>query len=71
LGLVFTNKLLRLVDTKGFWCITLGITGFLDFLQHLVFSKTLTDTAFQKLDLFPSSDEGVGDTYSVGSIRKS
>jgi hypothetical protein len=26
---------------------------------------------FQKLDLFLSSGEGVGDTYSVGSIRKS
>jgi hypothetical protein len=29
----------------------------------------LENTAFQKLDLFPSSGEW-GDTYSVGSLRK-
>jgi hypothetical protein len=28
-------------------------------------------TMFRKLYLFPSSGEGVGDTYSVGSLRKS
>jgi hypothetical protein len=31
----------------------------------------LKNTTFQKLDLFPSSAEEVGDTYSVGSVRKS
>jgi hypothetical protein len=34
-------------------------------------SCILNNTAFWKLDLFPSSGEGVGDTYSVGSIKKS
>jgi hypothetical protein len=29
------------------------------------------NTTFRKLDLFPSSGEGVGDTYSVGSVIKS
>jgi hypothetical protein len=32
--------------------------------------KTLKDTTFRKLDLFPSSDEGAGN-YSVGSVTKS
>jgi hypothetical protein len=31
----------------------------------------LKNTAFWKLDLFPSSDEGVGDTYSVAYATKS
>jgi hypothetical protein len=31
-------------------------------------SDILKDTAFRKLDLFPSSYEGMGDTYSSGSI---
>jgi hypothetical protein len=26
---------------------------------------------FQKLDLFPSSGERMGDAYSIGSVRKS
>jgi hypothetical protein len=26
---------------------------------------------FRTQDLFPSSGEGIGDTYSVGSVRKS
>jgi hypothetical protein len=34
-------------------------------------SGILKNTTFWKLDLFPSIYEGVGDTYSVGSIRKS
>jgi hypothetical protein len=29
---------------------------------------TKKNTMFRKLDLFPSSGEGVGDTYSVGSV---
>jgi hypothetical protein len=33
--------------------------------------KTQKNTTFQKLDLFPSSGEGTGDTYSVGPVRKS
>jgi hypothetical protein len=34
-------------------------------------SGILENTTFPKLDLFPSSSEGVGeDTYSVGPLRK-
>jgi hypothetical protein len=60
------------VDCKGFWrwCMTLGITGFLDFVHRLVFWRTLKNTAFRKLGLRLSSDEGVAVTYSVGSVRK-
>jgi hypothetical protein len=36
----------------------------------VVILKTLENTTFRKLDLFPSSGDG-GDTYSVGSLRKS
>jgi hypothetical protein len=49
-------------DTRNYWvfglCPSSGIL------------KTLENTAFRKLDLFPSSGEG-GDIYSVGSVRKS
>jgi hypothetical protein len=47
-------------NTQNYWrfrfCLSSGI---------------LKSAAFQKLDAFPSSDEGVGDTHSVGSLRKS
>jgi hypothetical protein len=33
--------------------------------------KKIDNTAFRKLDLFPSSGEGAGDDYCVGSLRKS
>jgi hypothetical protein len=33
-------------------------------------SGILRNTTFRKLDMFPSSGEGVGDTYSVRSVRK-
>jgi hypothetical protein len=49
--------------------IIFSITGFLEFVHRPVFYK-LENTTFRKLDLFPSSGEG-GDTYSVGSLRKS
>jgi hypothetical protein len=41
--------------------VTLGITGFLDCLMN---------TMFWKMDLFPSSEEGVGDTNSVGPLER-
>jgi hypothetical protein len=44
--------------------------GFLGFLNLSIFG-ILKNRKFGKLDLFPSSDEGVGDTYSAGSARKS
>jgi hypothetical protein len=33
--------------------------------------KNTKEHNVSELDLFPSSGEGVGDTYSVGSFRKS
>jgi hypothetical protein len=33
-------------------------------------SDILKDTTFQKMALFPSSDDGLGDNYSIGFIRK-
>jgi hypothetical protein len=52
-------------------CRTLEIIEISDFVHRPVFRRTLKNTTFRKLDLFPSSGEGVGDTYSVGSVRKS
>jgi hypothetical protein len=34
-------------------------------------SGMLKNTPFRKLDLFPFSGEEMGDTYSLGSVRKS
>jgi hypothetical protein len=34
-------------------------------------SSILKNTTFRKLDLFPSSGEGVGNIYSSGSVNKS
>jgi hypothetical protein len=46
-------------NTRGYWVFGLcSLSGILKI------------TAFRKLDLFPSSGEGVGHTYSVGSPRK-
>jgi hypothetical protein len=33
--------------------------------------KNIKNTMFQKRDLFTTSGEGMGDTCSVGSVRKS
>jgi hypothetical protein len=59
------------IDSKGFsrGCVILRITGCSDFVHRPIFWK-LENTMFRKLDLFPSSGEGV-DTYSVGSLRDS
>jgi hypothetical protein len=49
------------VDSKGLWrwCITLGITEFLDFVHRPVFYRTpKKKKTFRKPDLFPSSGEG-------------
>jgi hypothetical protein len=40
------------------------------FFQFCSSSGILRNITFRKQDLF-SSSEGVGDTYSVGSVRKS
>jgi hypothetical protein len=47
---------------KGFkrWCITLRITGLLDFVHRPVFQETQKNTLFQKLDLFLSPYDGGG-----------
>jgi hypothetical protein len=41
-----------------------------NFVHRPVLEK-LKNTMFRKLDLFPFSGEWGGDTYSVGSLRKS
>jgi hypothetical protein len=46
-------------EVQGFWTMT--IVGY---------SKKIENTAFRKLDVFPSSGEGERETYSVGSLRK-
>jgi hypothetical protein len=58
---------LSVEEKQGFAHI---ITGFLDLFHRPVFQRT-ENTTFRKMDLFPSSDEGGEDTYSVGSLRKS
>jgi hypothetical protein len=47
-----------------------GLLGFwtLSIVRH---SKNTEEHNVSELDLFPSSDEGTGDTYSVGPLRKS
>jgi hypothetical protein len=47
---------------------TFRINGFLDFVHRLVFSKKKENTAFQELELFPSSGE-VGDTL-LGPLER-
>jgi hypothetical protein len=49
--------------------LTVKIVGFLDFVQRPV-SEELENSMCRKLELFPSSGER-GDTYFVGSFRKS
>jgi hypothetical protein len=63
------QHLYRTHNSKGFsqLFITLRITGF--FLIHPS-SDIIKYTIFRKEDLFPSSGEGRGHTYSVGSVRK-
>jgi hypothetical protein len=51
--------------------MSLRVTGVMDFVHHPEF-YILENLTFQKLDLFPSSDDRrEGDTCSVGSLRKS
>jgi hypothetical protein len=47
-----------------------GLLGFWLRPSSGILKNTKEHTISEK-DLFPSSDDGVGDTYSVGSIRKS
>jgi hypothetical protein len=44
--------------------------GFELWLSSSILKKKNRRTVFWRLDLFPSG-EGAGDTYSVGSVRKS
>jgi hypothetical protein len=48
-------------DIQDYWVLV--------FVHRPVLKKQ--NTTFRKLDLFPSSGEGAGDTYSVGPVRKS
>jgi hypothetical protein len=49
-------------STQNYW-------GFALFPSSGVLESS--NTTFRKLDLFASSGEGVGDTYSLGQFRKS
>jgi hypothetical protein len=50
-------------DTRG--CSVFGLCPSSGIL------KTLKNTMFRKVDLFPSSGKKVGDTHSVGSLIQS
>jgi hypothetical protein len=50
------------------WCITLRITGFLDFVHCPVFLK-LENTTFRKQDVFLSSGELLRLAFSKGPNR--
>jgi hypothetical protein len=52
------------------WCITLGINGVLDFMHRLVFYRTLENTTFRKLDVFPCSGEGWGEPTPLGPLER-
>jgi hypothetical protein len=54
------------ISDNNFVLIT---TGFLDFAHRPEFYKQ-ENTTFRKLDLFPSSGEGGGGTYSIRNLRK-
>jgi hypothetical protein len=69
---VLIYGMLLLNESNMQWeCYLLGVTGLLDFVHRPVFQGTQNNTMFRKLDLFPSSDKGVGYNYSIGSVRKS
>jgi hypothetical protein len=63
------KTLLFIVTSEGFWWwyITLEVSELFGFCPSYYI---LNNTAFRKLDLFPSSGEMVGGIYSVGPIRK-
>jgi hypothetical protein len=50
--------------------LTFRITGLVGFVHRQPLYE-IENTPFRKLDLFPSSDEGEENTYSVGSFTKS
>jgi hypothetical protein len=56
-------KAREFLDSGAFWqcCVTFWYTE----------SDILINTTFRKPDLFPSSSEGIGNTYSAESIRYS
>jgi hypothetical protein len=48
----------------------LGFNGFLDFLHRPVCKRTLKNTTFRKLDLFPASGEGWGTPTLLGPLER-
>jgi hypothetical protein len=59
---------------KSWFLLYLFYLRFMDVLTLSIvryYKKNTKSTLFRKLDLFPSSGEGKGDIYSVGSLRKS
>jgi hypothetical protein len=52
--------------TRNYWVFGLSPSTGIIYIK-----ETLLNTAFWKSGLYPFSSEGVGDTYSIGSDRKS
>jgi hypothetical protein len=57
----------RFIKLTGFM---VGITGCLDFVHRPVFWRTQKYTTIRKLDLFPSTGEGVGAPTLLGPLQK-
>jgi hypothetical protein len=56
----FQRILAMVYNTRDYWVFGLG-----------PLSRIPKNTTFRELDLFPSSGHGVGNTYSIWSVRKS
>jgi hypothetical protein len=67
-GRVIASYILTFIDSER---LTMVHNTKLCPLFNILKKKKLKKTKFRKLDLFPSSGEGVGDTYPAGSVRKS
>jgi hypothetical protein len=74
-NLIHVCNILKMGGYENFWKQAEGRRKAYD-RNYCVFgfcqsSGILKNTMYPKLDLFLSSGEGVGDTYSLGSLRKS
>jgi hypothetical protein len=73
----YTNIYIYIACNGAFWQsykyvnfqYTSGLLGFWT-LSIVLYSKQRKRQSFWNTDLFPSSDEGVGDTYSLWSVKK-
>jgi hypothetical protein len=61
-------------DPQAVWCNTIPSRDLIrDYwvFGHCPSSGILKNTTFRKLDVFPSSGEGLGSTYLFESVKKS